>query len=707
MSTTTPAIKRFTLLFTIQSAFLTICLLLAGSLSFYGYLKAKEAALVAGEKQLQDANLSILLKWQHILEKPKDVARYLPTVPGITVKPVGTAHPARPLLVHLIAGTDSIHSIYAGWNDGDFFMVARVESGTSLETGLSIPAGTHYLARYVTDNDGRRIAETAFLDANGNALGESVILPSTYDPRERPWFKKTDGVFRSPVYKFASTSDIGATFSNDFAADGGGVFGVDVKLDDLAAFLRSEAPGPDGRIVVFDDAGKVVLHDRFNEKDIDKYEAMTVDDLGSPAFSAIFQAYTEKRITPGQPFSLNVQGEPYIGLLTASLKKNPYKAAIFAPEIYFTADAIRLRNNCMIVSAVIILIAVVAVVTFSRKISTPLRKLALDTDRVRRFELDTEVNIHSRIREVSDLASSIRSMKEGLRSFTQYVPTDLVKRYIKTDTAPKIGGDRRTLTLLFTDIEGFTTLSESLSPHTIIAMLSDYFGIMGGMVTKCGGTVDKYIGDALMAFWNAPQQNEAHTRLGCEAALRCALAVRDFQYRSPADGTATPLRTRFGLHRGETVVGNVGSSDRLNYTALGSVVNMASRLEGLNKQYGTAILASEEVKNHAGKYFVFRSVDRVLPKGALTPVNVFELAGSTPKNGTPELEITMETHVFLAEWEAMFSLYQARRWDEALARLETMDLSDALVRLYMERVRNHLETAPAPDWDGVSVMTEK
>jgi len=246
-----------------------------------------------------------------------------------------------------------------------------------------------------------------------------------------------------------------------------------------------------------------------------------------------------------------------------------------------------------------------------------------------------------------------------------------------------------------------------MPPETVITMLSDYFSRMGKLVASHNGTIDKYIGDALMAFWNAPEATENHTLDACEAALHCAQAVKDYEYIDE-NGNTNIFNTRFGLHRGEAVVGNMGSSDRLNYTALGSTVNMASRLEALNKYYGTTILVSEEVKQNAAEHFVFRSVDKVLPKGALTPMTIYELVGSCGGCSIPEVEVLPATTEYITKWEKAYALFQARQWDDALVLFSDLESADdALVSIYIERTRKNMENDPGPDWDGIEKMKQK
>lgn len=720
MSQSTSPMKQYTFLFTIQSVFLTICLFLAGFLSLYGYYKGREASLIAGEKLLEELNKSVQIQWKGTLERPYQLAKHLPEIPNITTKPDGVNHPARNLLVTSLSNSDEIHGIFTSWTDGDVYHVAKVTQTPHLSEFAPFPSNAKFYAEFIFFEEGTKMSKVAFLDKRGKQIGKTHMRHSAFDIDTRPWYAMGKGkteMYRVPAYMSVATSTLGTTYANPFTESGGGIFGVDVQLESLVKFLEAQTPGPDGHIVVFEPSGAIPVHGDMMDKNsvptatdiMEKgMEEKSMMDMENPVFSEVYKQYVMGNYTLDKAFTLEAGGECQIAVFSElSAKESDKIIAIFAPEAYFTAEAIRIRNNCLIISFGIIVVSIIAVVFFSKRVSNPLKVLADEADQIRKFKLESDVKVKSRIKEVSELASSVRSMKDGISNFTQYVPRDLVKRYMDTGTAPEVGGDRRTLTLLFTDVEGFTPLSETMQPQTIIAMLSEYFSIMGQMITRCDGTVDKYIGDALMAFWNAPEQTEDHTRSGCEASLKCARAVMDYAFLCPISKTLTPLKTRFALHRGDTVVGNIGSADRLNYTAMGSVVNMASRLEGLNKYYGTTILASQEVKEHGEKYFIFRSVDRVIPKGVHQPMTIYELVGSAPDNGSPDIEVPEKRMEFLRQWETVYAMYHARDWENALAILETMDAEDSLVALYLDRVRELLVNDPGPNWGGVVIMNQK
>jgi adenylate cyclase len=305
--------------------------------------------------------------------------------------------------------------------------------------------------------------------------------------------------------------------------------------------------------------------------------------------------------------------------------------------------------------------------------------------------------VHSGLREIDDVLDGLERAKTSVRALEKYVPVDLVRQLFETNQEPQLGGELIDISLMFTDIEGFTGLSERLAPDALARALGQYLEAMTRAVRSTDGTVDKFIGDAVMAFWNAPVRAPDHATRACRAALRCIEATRQL-YASPGWEGLPALFTRFGLHAARVMVGHFGSPDRLSYTALGDGVNLAARLEGLCKQYEVGVLASEAVVKATGDAFVFRRLDKVAVKGKKQWVQVYELLGEA---GACDAKLPGAR-----AYEAAFDAYLARDFRKALATLEPL-VDDAPSRLLAARARVLLEHPPAEDWDGVYVATSK
>ena len=228
-------------------------------------------------------------------------------------------------------------------------------------------------------------------------------------------------------------------------------------------------------------------------------------------------------------------------------------------------------------------------------LSRSLRALAVETDRIQKFEPSIAPPVRSMIREIDELGHSVSTMRTMTEAFSRFVPRRLVERLIETGTPLQLGGTRREVTLLFSDVVSFTEITEKADPSQVMQYTSRYFAAMSKEIMNHSGTVDKFIGDAIMAIWNAPADDPDHAANACAAALAFQRANAQLNAEFEQEGWPA-YRRRIGLHSGEAVVGNIGSEDRMNYTALGATVNLAARLEGLNKNYGTAILVSSALK---------------------------------------------------------------------------------------------------------------
>jgi adenylate cyclase len=225
---------------------------------------------------------------------------------------------------------------------------------------------------------------------------------------------------------------------------------------------------------------------------------------------------------------------------------------------------------------------------------------------------------------------------------------------------------------------------------------------MTGALQATNATVDKFIGDSVMAFWNAPRPMENHALAACRAALGCQKALRGLWDRWKKEGSVPPMRTRMGIHTGDALVGNIGSRDRLSYTAVGDTVNLASRLEGINKYYGTRVIISESTKNDLDDALTLRLIDRVVVKGKSSGIAVYELISEEPPEG--------EAAEFLEAWEGAMELYEDRRWPEAAASFGALVLrhpTDGPGKLLAARCAGFASAPPPDNWDGFYVMHEK
>ena len=284
------------------------------------------------------------------------------------------------------------------------------------------------------------------------------------------------------------------------------------------------------------------------------------------------------------------------------------------------------RYLIIFITVVCIVIVIVSLISLlmSKRICKPMLQLENDLEKMERFVLDDNMEAQSRIIEINNMAKAVRNMKNGLRSFKKYVPAELVRELITLHREAELGAENKKLTIFFCDIVGFTAISEAVSPEELAQRMGVYFDGMTKIILKHGGTVDKYIGDSIMAFWGAPHICEDQEVRACMATLECRQFVDELSKGWEAEGLSG-FYTRFGINTGDVVVGNFGYSERLNYTAMGDNVNLASRLEGLNKNYSTKIIISESTYLQCKDVVACRILDRAVVKGRKRGVVVYEL----------------------------------------------------------------------------------
>ena len=389
-------------------------------------------------------------------------------------------------------------------------------------------------------------------------------------------------------------------------------------------------------------------------------------------------------------------------LPVAEGKAQQWLVGVVVPESYYVGALAASRDRLLALLALVVVGIALMGAFGARIVGRGVRALVASTEAMRRFSFEPASGpTRSPFAEIRRALESVERAKTALRAMVKYVPVDLVRRLYDSGRDPVLGAEAMDVSLMFTDIADFTTHAESLEPDQLAQALGRYLEVATNAVEQAGGTVDKYIGDALMVLWNAPEPLADHPVAACRAALACAAATRDLGasawWRSAG---LPPWRTRFGLHTDRVLVGNFGAPDRMSYTAMGDGVNLAARLEGLNKVYGTTILVSDEVRTRVGDDFVFRQVDRVAVKGKTRAVAVHELVGEA---GSASAE---RQRAAIKQYEDALTATLERRFERALEILSALP-PEGPTAVLAARCRTWIATPPPPDWDGSWTATTK
>jgi adenylate cyclase len=290
-------------------------------------------------------------------------------------------------------------------------------------------------------------------------------------------------------------------------------------------------------------------------------------------------------------------------------------------------------------------------------------------------------------------------MAAGLSAFRKFIPADLVRQLLRQGVEAKPGGSMQELTVMFIDVAGFTGLSERMGDR-VVPLLSGYLDLASEIIDANGGTIDKFIGDAVMAFWGAPTPQADHALLCCRAALAIGKAL---ERSGLDDDEGHPLQIRIGINSGRMLVGNIGSELRLNYTVIGDVVNVASRLEGANKYFGTRILIGAETKRLVEDAVITREIDTIAVYGRTEGLAVFELIGLAGEAGG---EITD----WIAHYEEGLALYRERDFADAISHFEAVLRSQPADRpsaKMLERCRYLAQSGADEEWQPIEALATK
>jgi adenylate cyclase len=483
---------------------------------------------------------------------------------------------------------------------------------------------------------------------------------------------------------------------------------VSDTLDRIGAFSPASDPH---RILICDAAGRLVT--RLSPRDAH----VVVNQQGRPDPDGDLRVVTASAPPPPIAAALAfareggmggkrmvVSGSPYFLTLlpVAEGKAQQWLVGVVVPESYYVGTLAASRDRLLALLALVVLGIAFMGIFGARTVGRGVRALVSSTEAMRRFSFEPASGaVTSPFAEIRRALESVERAKTALRAMVKYVPIDLVRRLYESGRDPVLGAEAMEVSLMFTDIADFTTHAESLAPDQLAQALGRYLEVATTAVEQAGGTVDKYIGDALMVLWNAPEPLADHPAAACRAALACAavthaLGTSDW-WRSAG---LPPWRTRFGLHTDRVLVGNFGAPDRMSYTAMGDGVNLAARLEGLNKVYGTTILVSDEIRRRAGDGFVFRQIDRVAVKGKTRAVGIHELIGEA---GTEAAE---RQRAVIEHYEAALEATFDQQFERALAILSTLPMEGPTAVL-AARCRAWIATPPSPDWDGTWTATTK
>jgi len=680
----------------IVGLFLLLSLPLFTTTVWVGYATNDSIARDTANELIDKARFETVKSTLELLEPIKSLVKVAASL--------GSAEPdffrqehASSYLSEMLSHSSNINSVYVAFADGSFRMSLLVAPGARI-LDTEAPASAVRAHRWLDRKDAKAPAEDryVFLDSQSQAIG-SRIAPATYDPRVRPWFKESVAAQKLSVsdpYVFATTGLAGITVSMPFYSKGqfAGVVAADITLDSLSKFLASRPVSPGSLSLIVDEDDRIVAHPdpaqsvrRENGTLIQNNLSRLTSDL--PAFA---MASRPDKSVERFAFVHGRNGEEYVAmfsLLPESLGKS-WRVMIIAPLADFSRKWTENNQKVLIFGFLAIVLEVLLISVLSRLIAGPIEQLEAKIVDVQNFSSSPSPPIVSNIPEIRSLIQAVETLDSTIHAFAAFVPKGLVQQLMNSEQHLELGGRSRFLTIFFSDIEAFSTLAENTPAQELMSRISAYLELVTRAVNREFGTIDKFIGDGVMAFWGAPTLLNDHAYHSCVAALQVLRGMNELNAEWMRQGL-TPMNVRIGIHSDSVLVGNIGSLERMSYTVMGDGVNLAARLEGTNKEFGTQICVSHSVFKEAGERLWLRPISLVRVKGRRSDMEIYELVGI--RGGDPALEATPEQIRLCEITHEAYEVYRRgdmKRADLAYSAILDEFPNDPLAKAMIQLCRN-------------------
>ncbi len=542
-------------------------------------------------------------------------------------------------LLNVIDGEPNFSHVYVGSKEGIYVGANDItlSSQTHYYTNPNkpLPSNALYSMIYIDGSKSPAPEIVNYRNRDLVAICYEELSLMNYDPRLRPWYQgalDTRGLYWTDVYVFRDTLDKGVSVSYpilDANEEIIGVFGVDISFVLLSGFLAEQKIGKSGEVYILDREGKIVVTPKIDDKEHKlNYHANALSD-----------AYQEYRASGEKSFYFESFGTKYLAHIDAVpfITGNEWLIAVVVPNSDFFGALQHTQMTILIITLSILFVSGLFVFYFSKKISSPIVVLAQEVDKISRLELASEVRVHSHIKEIMLMDASIAALRKAIRSFAKYVPRSVVKQLLLKGEEISLGGEKKEITILFTDITGFTTISDLNPTEYVMPLLSEYFDGLSKIILANEGIIDKFVGDGIMAFWGAPIETPDHAAKACMTALLTQAFIAQFNAKQKQAGYPE-FFTRMAINTGTVIVGNIGTNERINYTVVGDAVNTAAHLQPVNKVYKTGIIITEATYKQLNSRFLVRCLDIYAVKGKKEKIKIYELVAMN--EGPKEVQAT-------------------------------------------------------------------
>jgi adenylate cyclase len=551
------------------------------------------------------------------------------------------------VLFRALTTADEIDAAFVSFEDGYHRAVTRIDDDRR-RSDQRIPRNASWHSNFIDDFSlgENRSRHRTFFDTWGHVVGEYAV-PTTTDYRTTSGYPEAKQSRTLAVAEPQVNVDTGYPIINlrvPILHNGTfiGCAGASITLNVLSQFLATHRASPHSTTIVANPTDGKVIAASDRKKSVrvvdGRLEVARLDNIDDEDAR---EAYRLQKQTNEDNFQFR---SPRDGQeLSASFARFPvsfgrhWEAIILTPANDFIGELKRTNRQIVLVIVVLSAVELFLIYFLSRRLSRPIEGISRELKSVETLSFDQPVSRPSKVKEIAQLQSAAALLRNSLQSFCSFAPVDVVRDLIKSGIPLHLGVEKRALTIFFSDLENFSTHAEQSSPNALLDQMSVYFEQVTRAISDEKGTIDKFIGDGIMAFWGAPMSAPDHVLPACTGALRAARRMERVNEGWLADGRPT-FRLRIGLNCAEVLVGNIGSSERFSYTAIGDGVNVAARLEGMNKTFGTTICISDSVFNTVASEIVARPLRHVQVKGRKQDFMIYELVGLARTND-PELEV--------------------------------------------------------------------
>src|SRR5260370_25248388 len=507
-------------------------------------------------------------------------------------------------------------SVYAGKKDGGSPQARRIDPTVEIDGKLP-PQGTKFAYRWIDVKEGEgSIDHYVFLGADGEGRGKPKQR-TAYDPRPSGWYRNTVGAGTTYITDpdvFAALGLIGFAAAAPFSAEGEirGVVAIDFTLDGLSAYLAERKISPGTISYILDHQGRVIAASDLSKTYTSKNGRVELTHISSleNELPAIAFGARPRNAAADKLYSFSHGGQEYFASLSTMPAQfcKAWQFFIITPVADFTGGFQRNNIRLLIFGLAATAIQIVIIFFLSGVISAPLERLAHNVSEIEKWGPDSPPSVKSKVHEIALLSRAVDRLDATVKSFAAFVPVGLVKELLASDQKLQLGGHSRFLTIFFSDIEAFSTLSEEVPTQELLLRVSAHLEVLTKAVNEEHGTIDKFVCDGVMAFWGAPLLLEDHAWRACVAALRIQQGMDELNARWMADGLR-PLNVRIGIHSDAVLLGNVGSKQRMSYTVMGDGVNVAARVGGIKKGFRTRICLRPARVQETGARLRLRPID--------------------------------------------------------------------------------------------------